>query len=119
MEQKIGIEACLPEDHHQAVLVGRIWQPEVGPTLVKVQQDGVYDLSSIAATSSQLFEMHDAVEAVRSAAGLLRLGSLDAVLANSIAIKRDEMLPWLLAPCDLQADQPDRRHARCAWIERA
>jgi fumarylacetoacetate (FAA) hydrolase family protein len=103
LEQEISIEACLPEDHHQALLIGRIWQPGVGPTLVKVQQDGIYDLSAIAATSSQLCEMKDAVSAVREARDLPRLGSLDTVLKNSAAARRDDTQPWLLAPCDLQA----------------
>jgi fumarylacetoacetate (FAA) hydrolase family protein len=103
MEQKISVAACLPEDHQQAILIGRIWQPDVGPTLVRVQHDGIYDLSTIAATSSQLFERQDAAQAVRSARDLPRLGDLDAVLNNSIATRRDATLPWLLAPCDLQA----------------
>ncbi|MBK4735359.1 fumarylacetoacetate hydrolase family protein [Noviherbaspirillum pedocola] len=103
MEQKISVAACLPEDHHQAILVGRIWQPDVGPTLVRVQQDGIYDLSTIAATSSQLFERQDAAQVVRSARDMPRLADLDAVLDNSIAARRDPTLPWLLAPCDLQA----------------
>ena len=37
------------------------------------------------------------------AAGSSRVGSVDDLLANSLADTRDERAPWLLAPCDLQA----------------
>jgi fumarylacetoacetate (FAA) hydrolase family protein len=44
---------CLPVDHERALLVGRIWSPAVdGPILVRVKADGIYDLSTLAATMS-------------------------------------------------------------------
>jgi fumarylacetoacetate (FAA) hydrolase family protein len=96
--------ACLPEDDDRAVLVGRVWQPSVeGPTLVCVRADGVYDLSSAAATSSQLLNLNGPLSAIRAAGSLPRIASLEAVLANSASDSQDPGAPWFLAPCDLQA----------------
>ncbi len=95
--------ACLPADHAQALLVGRIWQPGVGPVLVTVREDGLYDLSPIALTASALLEMDDPAAAVRQAAGLERIGAFDRIWQNSFAEARDPAVAWLLAPCDLQA----------------
>jgi fumarylacetoacetate (FAA) hydrolase family protein len=95
---------CLPEDHARAILVGRVWAPRVeGPSVTWVTGDGVYDLSSIAPTCSQLLDLDNPSAAVRGATSLPRIGSLDDVLANSAADERTPDTPWFLAPCDLQA----------------
>ncbi|MDQ3347471.1 MAG: fumarylacetoacetate hydrolase family protein [Acidobacteriota bacterium] len=103
MKHKLRPETCLPRDHQDAVLVGRIWIPDVGPTLVRIQGQQVHDLSIIAATSSQLLELEDPAAAVRSAHALPCVASVEEVLANSPAEGRDGTRPWFLAPCDLQA----------------
>jgi fumarylacetoacetate (FAA) hydrolase family protein len=95
---------ALPDDHDRATLIGRVWAPDVqGPALVAIRDGGVHDLSSVAATSSDLLNMDDPVAAVRAAGLLPRLGSLDDTLANSTIDGRDRGVPWFLAPCDLQA----------------
>src|SRR5438128_1761215 len=104
MKNRLTTAACLPEDAEQALLVGRVWSPELdGPTTVLVRRDGLYDLSRAAATSSQLFNLSDPATAIRRAGPLPRLGSLDDVLENSAFDGRDNRVPWFLAPCDLQA----------------
>jgi fumarylacetoacetate (FAA) hydrolase family protein len=104
LSNRLTIANCLPEDHERAVLVGRVHVAALGgPVLVSVKADGVYDLSAIAATSSQLLERDDATAAIRAAPPGKRLASLSAVLANSAYDVRDSATPWLLAPCDLQA----------------
>ena len=94
----------LPHDPSRALLVGRAWSPQAqGPVLVRVEGDSLLDLSSVAATCSQLLNLDDAAGALRSCGSLPRLGSLSDILANSVAGDRNGGLPWLLAPCDLQA----------------
>jgi fumarylacetoacetate (FAA) hydrolase family protein len=96
--------ACLPTDHERALLIGRVWSRDVqGPVLVRVQADEVFDLSSVAPTASQLLNLENPAGAVRAAQSLPRLGSFAEILANSAADARHDGVPWLLAPCDLQA----------------
>ncbi len=104
MKDRLTVSRCLPEDHERAVLVGRVFVAALeGPVLVRVQADGVYDLSAVAATSSQLLNRDNPAAAIRAAGTLPRLASTADVLANSAHDARDPALPWLLAPCDLQA----------------
>jgi fumarylacetoacetate (FAA) hydrolase family protein len=101
---KLIPSVCVPEGHDRACLIGRVWLPLVhGPALVRVQADGVYDLSSIAATCSQLVNLENPATIIRAASSLPRVGALEDILANSAFDARDESHPWFLAPCDLQA----------------
>jgi fumarylacetoacetate (FAA) hydrolase family protein len=81
----------LPADGHAGALVGRVWLDD-GPHVVAAREAGLFDLSAIAPTMSDLIELPDAAARVRAHAGV-RLMSLDAALANEA----------LLAPCDLAA----------------
>ena len=104
MKHDLSLASALPQDAPDALLIGRVWLEGTGPVLVLVDATGVYDLSSVAATSSQLLELPDVATAVRAlAASLPRLASTADVLANSSADAHNPALPWLLAPCDLQA----------------
>jgi len=104
MKTRLAVPLCLPADHDRALLVGRVFVAALeGPVLVRVQADGIYDLSAVAATSSQLLGMADPVAAIRSAGTLPRIAATADVLANSAFDSRDPALPWFLAPCDLQA----------------
>jgi fumarylacetoacetate (FAA) hydrolase family protein len=96
-------DTCLPQDHADALLVGRAWLPGAGPTLVRIHDGAVHDLSAVAATASQFLDLDDPVAAIGSAGVLPRLASLEEVLANSGPDARAYHAPWLLAPCDLQA----------------
>ena len=96
--------STLPADAARALLIGRLWVPDTGPVLVLVGPRGVLDLSSVAATACQLMELPDVARRVRSAEPSLPLLAQTAdVLANSAVEGRDPRMPWLLAPCDLQA----------------
>ena len=92
----------LPEDHAQALLIGRIWTEGLGPTLVRVTDKHLYDLSGLAATSSGLLELPDPAAAVR-AHDAVPIAATPTVLANSAQDRHDPASPWFLAPCDLQA----------------
>ena len=102
MHTFLEIPAALPADHDRAVLIGRVWMEGTGPVLVRVRDDGLYDLSHLAATASELLEMADPVGTVREYGGG-RIADTAEVLANTAHDQRDPALPWLLAPCDLQA----------------
>jgi fumarylacetoacetate (FAA) hydrolase family protein len=94
--------AVLPEDAPQAVLVGRAWVHGQGPVLVRVTPETVFNLSGLAATMSQLLELEEPAAAVRDHAAPA-LAPTAQVLANSAFDVRSDAIPWLLAPCDLQA----------------
>jgi fumarylacetoacetate (FAA) hydrolase family protein len=104
MKNSLSLASALPVDAADALLVGRVWVEGTGPVLALVTPDSVFDLSSVAATASQLLELPGVAKAVRAAApSLPRLAGTAEVLANSAADARKPALPWLLAPCDLQA----------------
>ncbi|WP_243075851.1 fumarylacetoacetate hydrolase family protein [Microbacterium sp. SS28] len=93
----------LPADAEAALLVGRVWQPEVGgPTPVVIDGDVVRSLAPAFATVSALAEHSDAAAAARDDAGEV-IGTLAEIHANTAFDRRDAEKPWLLAPHDLQA----------------
>ena len=102
MQLPLNLAQVLPQDIERAVLVGRIWIEGQGPTLVRVCENQLFDISQIAATCSQLLEMADPVGSVREYAGA-PIADTAEVLANSAFDRRNPALPWFLAPCDLQA----------------
>lgn len=96
----------LPVDHHRALLVARAWVPDVGPVLALAAAGRLHDVSSLALTCSGLLNLPNPAGLLRSAllAGRLPvIAALDSVLSNAEEASRDTSLPWLLAPCDLQA----------------
>ena len=60
-----------PVDAPRAVLIARIWVAGRGPVLVRVQPDGVYDLSALALTSSELLALPEAAQRLHALACLL------------------------------------------------
>ncbi|MEJ8834790.1 fumarylacetoacetate hydrolase family protein [Ramlibacter sp. AN1133] len=83
-------EDVLPHDGYAGTLVGRVWLDDVGgPAVVVIRESGVQDISAHAPTMASLLELPSPAQAVRAMTGP-RLGSLA------------EVLPRLLAPCDLQ-----------------
>jgi fumarylacetoacetate (FAA) hydrolase family protein len=104
MKNSLSLASALPVDAADALLVARVWVEGSGPVLALVTPDSVFDLSSVAPMASQLLELPGVAKAVRAAApSLPRLAGTAEVLANSAADARKPALPWLLAPCDLQA----------------
>jgi fumarylacetoacetate (FAA) hydrolase family protein len=91
----------LPDDGCDGTLVGRLWidAPLRGPRTVVIREDGVFDLSILAPTLSDLFDLPDAAARVRDHGGE-RLCSLEAAVEAAFAAGADNRL---LAPCDLQA----------------
>ena len=79
-----------------------MWRPDIGPSVVAIRNDGVFDISRAFATMRDLCESADPAAGVAAAKGE-RIGDLGAILANTAETKRDATKPWLLAPIDLQA----------------
>jgi fumarylacetoacetate (FAA) hydrolase family protein len=90
----MSLAEFLPDDLYAGVLVGRLWidGPLPGPRTVTLREDGLFDLSALSPTLSDLFDLSERADAVRGHAGE-RLCSLDAAIDEG----------RLLAPCDLQA----------------
>ena len=84
----------LPVDAADAVLVGRVWigSAPAGPRTVVARDGDLYDLSALAPTLSDLFDLAAPAARVRSFVG-------DRLCSVEEAVEDDA----LLAPCDLQA----------------
>ena len=101
---KFTAQDVLPIDATHALLVGRLWQPGIGPTVVVCRDNALFDVTSVAPTVSQLLDVDTPAAALRMAlATAMKVADLDTVLANCDESTRDNSKPWLLAPCDLQA----------------
>ncbi|MEP6679801.1 MAG: fumarylacetoacetate hydrolase family protein [Betaproteobacteria bacterium] len=104
MHEQLTPASSLPADHDRALLIGRIHDPMAGgPTLVRVTQDALVDLSALAPTAAELVELADPAAAVRAARGPALRATFAEVLANSAQDRQDPARPSFLAPCDLQA----------------
>ena len=89
----------------KGIYVGRIWRPDVGPTLVRIEGENVFDI-----TSRDLHTMHDLLEVTDPAATAratkgVQVTVLDALVESSLEAARtgDANALRLLAPPDLQA----------------
>ena len=98
--KSMPLTQALAQDATQAILIGRVWQPGTGPVLVRVTPEGVYDLSALAQTCSELLELPHVARQVSGHIGQ-RLADTAAVLSQSD--KADLQTLHFLAPCDLQA----------------
>jgi len=121
MTTHLDLSATLPDDADQALLIGRLWQPGVGPTVVACHQGGLFDLTRVAPTTSQWLELEEPAAALRRAlATAPRIAELSGVPADSVtALLRDarggssEALNRLLEQCGarlVEVDVPDFEH---------
>ncbi|MCX5496284.1 fumarylacetoacetate hydrolase family protein [Kaistia dalseonensis] len=94
---------ALPEDADQAVLVGRVFRPDLDGPSVAVLRDGqLIDITAMAVTMRDLCESQDPAHFATTADGEI-IGSFEDILANTPIETRDPALPYLIAPIDLQA----------------
>ena len=99
---KLSSEATLPSDAAEASLVGRVFRPGIGPSVVRVRDGRLEDVTAVFPTVRDLCEASDPAAALAGAEGEA-FADLAAVLANTPPDGRDEGQPHLLAPIDLQA----------------
>jgi fumarylacetoacetate (FAA) hydrolase family protein len=91
---------ALPEDADDALLAGRLFDPEVGgPCVVAIRGDAVVDLTAVTPTMADLLDREDAAAIVRGAPAT-REWPLEEILAASLPTRPER--PHLLAPLDLQ-----------------
>ena len=102
MNLSVDPKSTLPTDSTAGILVGRVWRPDIGPSVAAIRNDGVFDISHAFATMRDLCESADPAAGVAGATGE-RIGDLSGILANTVEATRDTNKPWLLAPIDLQA----------------
>jgi fumarylacetoacetate (FAA) hydrolase family protein len=94
---------ALPEDSDKAVLVGRVFRPDMdGPSVVAVRGDMAVDISQAAPTMRDLCEAKDPARLAREAKGET-IGKIADILAATPRAMRKSDRPHLLAPIDLQA----------------
>ena len=83
-------------------LVARVYAPDIGPCVARVENERLVDVTSTFPTTRDLFETANPAVAMRASKGS-DLGAVSEILANTAPDTRDKSKPWLLAPIDLQA----------------
>ena len=97
------LQPVLPDDAAQAALAGRVWRPDAGgPSVVAVRDGELFDISARSPPCAICARRPIPPPHCARRTGE-RIGSVDAVLANTPVERRDRSKPWLLAPIDLQA----------------
>jgi fumarylacetoacetate (FAA) hydrolase family protein len=91
-------EDVLPADP-DATVVGRLFDPAVGPCVVTVRDQQFVDLTALSPTMSALLDRDDLADVVRTAPGGRRWPVAEVTRASG---DRDTTTPHLLAPIDLQ-----------------
>lgn len=90
----------LPSEHQNAVLIGRVWDPQAGgPRVVSIRGTEVLDITPAVPTVADLMERDNPAETVLQARGTPRWSLVDLTDA---ALIQDNHRPHLLAPVDLQ-----------------
>lgn len=96
----ISVEQLLPSDPDNAVLFGRIFDPEVGgPCLVALQGDELVDVTVFGPTMSRLLQRDDLHAIARSSNPRQKRWALQSVL-ESVPAAADSLR--LVSPIDLQ-----------------
>jgi len=93
--------SLLPDDAANALLIGRLWDPELGgPRVIVAHGNAVYDLAGVVGTVSELLERPDHLEIVQRTTTGSPSWRTDEVIEASL--QQDTSRPRLLAPVDLQ-----------------
>lgn len=101
LSSQTRLSKICPDDQYVGALAGRSWRPGIGPSVVAIRKDGVFDITSSCCTISALAAADNPAQIIKSAKGEL-IGSLYDLMANADPDRRDDMKPWMLSPVDLQ-----------------
>ena len=113
----------LPNDGFAGSLLGRAWLPAAmtnsiaGPSPVLVKEQAVYDLSSIAPTTSELLNNGFNAEGL-DFSGLKVVGQYQEIMANTVAQERNQAQAYFLSPFDLQSIKACGVTFMCSMLER-
>ncbi len=102
LDHALTPEGALPVDGTAGTLIARIWLPGKGPAVVRVDADGVYDLTRRFPTIADILTEADPAVAVNAATPSGRIGALADILAASAPDRRSEDEAHFLAPQDIQ-----------------
>ncbi|PHR06658.1 MAG: fumarylacetoacetate hydrolase [Sulfitobacter sp.] len=95
-------QTILPADNEDALLIGRIWLEDgtsPGPRLVRVCSEGVYDLSELAPTCSELMKLEDVAKRVRAFGKKNRISETQSILLDTFTGRKQRFI----SPVDLQS----------------
>lgn len=100
----MSLQNILPADGYQGCLVGRVWVPgeNAGPHIVAVRENGVFDITGLSATMSELLDSDAMIEIANNQSQAKYLCSFAQLVANSAISTQHNSGPYLLAPFDLQ-----------------
>ncbi|MBL4666930.1 MAG: fumarylacetoacetate hydrolase family protein [Sneathiella sp.] len=96
------LETILPKDADEAILIGRVWienGDNSGPRVVRVCTDGVYDLTDLEPTCSELMKLENVASLVREFGKNKRIEDTQTILTNTFSNTSHRFL----SPIDLQA----------------
>lgn len=87
----------------EGTYLGRVWRPDIGPSIVVVRNGAVLDLTSKrAATMSELLEIDNLTEFVGDRLGET-IGSVEEIERASLSADQSDVNVHFLPPCDLQS----------------
>jgi fumarylacetoacetate (FAA) hydrolase family protein len=102
MKSLLTPDNALPSDLDVACLIVKAWIPNRGAVVGRLTRDEVLDLSALSLTCSGLLELENVVDLIKNHKGPVLCKTAD-VLSNAHHKHKNTELPWLMAPCDLQA----------------
>ncbi|UTW54685.1 fumarylacetoacetate hydrolase family protein [Kordiimonas sp. SCSIO 12610] len=103
----LPFEHYLPEDYHQAILIGRVWEPAqgekpAGPIPILIVDDKVFDISGLYPTVAHIFASSNYKETLAALHGAPALCSIAELIEMSLSAGGRGDKRHLLAPVDLQ-----------------
>jgi len=102
LDHALTPEGALPVDGTAGTLIARIWLAGKGPAVVRVDADGVYDLTRRFPTIADILSETHPAAAVNAATPSGRIGALADILAASAPDRRRADEAHFLAPQDIQ-----------------